>query len=58
MSEHPTYMDYPFLCDEKLGERCIVQCQTCKEADQKRQQKWREERENSGPLTVSHDIEV
>lgn len=27
------YMDYPFLCDEKLGDRCKAQCSVCKAAD-------------------------
>ena len=25
------YMDYPFYCDEKLGDRCGKQCMPCKE---------------------------
>jgi hypothetical protein len=38
-------MEPTFLCDEKLGDRCHQQCSTCKEAEQRRQDKWREERE-------------
>ena len=33
---HPDYMDYPFVCDEKLGERCKQQCAVCKEGEARR----------------------
>lgn len=36
------YMDYPFLCDEKTGERCLAQCAACKAADVKRMKEWAE----------------
>jgi hypothetical protein len=45
------YMDYPFLCDEKLGDRCLAQCQTCKDAQQRRQDEWRKQRETDATST-------
>lgn len=50
MSDHPAYMDYPFLCDEKTGDRCKAQCETCRRADSNRQEQWKREREERAAL--------
>ena len=39
------YMDYPFYCEEKLGDRCGKQCSVCKEGDEKRLALWKAQRE-------------
>ena len=32
------YMDYPFVCDEKTGDRCLKQCEGCRAVEQQRKE--------------------
>lgn len=38
MNYTDTYMDTPFVCDEKTGDRCQKQCEGCKAIEQQRKE--------------------